>query len=116
MRIGSPVTPAPVRDAPVNAIKEARRFIERHPAQNNARVLASLVLALESDHSFELQQLYTLDYKAFELAIDVLREWRLDRYYAGKAKLFDLSLQVSELSPAAAAAAPATGQPAATSS
>lgn len=85
----------------MNAIKEARRYIERHPDNDSARVLASLVLALESDRSFELQGLYKLDYKAFDLAIDVLREWRLDRYYAGKAKLFDLSMQVSDLPPGA---------------
>jgi hypothetical protein len=27
----------------------------------------------------------------------VLKDWRLDRYYIGKAKLIDLSMQVSEL-------------------
>ena len=41
--------------------------------------------------------LYDLDYKSFQLAMDILKEWRLDRYYASKSKLFDLSLQVSEL-------------------
>lgn len=90
-----------LRTTAVNAIKEARRFIERHPENDNARILASLVLALESDHAFDLVTLYALDYKAFDLAIDVLREWRLDRYYAGKAKLFDLSWQVAELQPPA---------------
>jgi hypothetical protein len=29
--------------------------------------------------------------------MDILKEWRLDRYYASKSKLFDLSLQISEL-------------------
>lgn len=82
----------------VNAIKEARRFIARRPEDDNARILASLVLALESDRSFELITLYQLDYKSFDLAIEVLREWRLDRYFASKAKLLDLSLQVDELS------------------
>ena len=108
------------RNPLVNAIKEARRFIERQPDDENARILASLVLALESDRSFELVTLYKLDYKAFDLAIDVLREWRLDRYYAGKAKLFDLSLQVNELPPskakAAAEAAPAAPAQAAAAS
>lgn len=81
----------------MNAIKEARRYIARQPQDESARILASLVLALETNHSFELVTLYKLDYKAFDLAIEVLREWRLDRYYAGKAKLFDLSMQVNEL-------------------
>lgn len=81
----------------MNAIKEARRFIESQPEDPSARILARLVLALETDHSFELTTLYQLDYDGFQLALDILREWRLDRYYAGKAKLFDLSMQVHEL-------------------
>lgn len=92
----------------MNAIKEARRFIERQPDHPTARVLSRLVLALETSHSFELVTLYELDYDGFQLALDILREWRLDRYYAGKAKLFDLSVQVSGLSDAAVAPAAPT--------
>lgn len=81
----------------MNAIKVARRFIETDPTNESAQILARLVLALEADGSFELVRLYDLDYKSFQLAIDILKEWRLDRYYASKSKLFDLSLQVREL-------------------
>ena len=81
----------------MNAIKVARRFIETDPTNESAQILARLVLALESENSFELVRLYDLDYKSFQLAIDILKEWRLDRYYASKSKLFDLSLQVREL-------------------
>ncbi|CKV39861.1 Uncharacterised protein [Mycobacterium tuberculosis] len=38
--------------------------------------------------------------------MDILKEWRLDRYYASKSKLFDLSLQVSELEKASATPTP----------
>jgi len=81
----------------MNAIKRARRFIEGSPHEASAVVLSRLVLALETEHSFELSELYELDLEHFDLAIDILKEWRLDRYYTGKAKLFDLSLQMSEL-------------------
>ncbi|HYP84999.1 hypothetical protein [Variovorax sp.] len=81
----------------MNAIKRARHFIEQNPQERAAKVLSSLVLALETEHSFELSQLYELDLAAFELAIEILKEWRLDRYYAGKAKLFDISLQLSQM-------------------
>ena len=81
----------------MNAIKVARRFIETDPTNESAQILARLVLALESENGFELVRLYDLDYKSFQLAIDILKEWRLDRYYASKSKLFDLSLQVREL-------------------
>ena len=81
----------------MNAIKAARRFIEADSDNESAKILARLVLALESERSFELVTLYSLDYKSFQLAIDILQEWRLDRYYASKSKLYDISLQVDEL-------------------
>jgi hypothetical protein len=83
----------------MNAIKAARRFIETDSTNESAKILARLVLALESERSFELVTLYDLDYKSFQLAIDILKEWRLDRYYASKSKLYDISLQVDELQP-----------------
>ncbi|MGO4395473.1 hypothetical protein AB4Z46_29370 [Variovorax sp. M-6] len=70
----------------MNAIHRARRFIERNPNEQSAAVLAQLVLALESERSFELASLYELDFDMFELAVEILKEWRLDRYYAGKAQ------------------------------
>lgn len=85
----------------MNAIKAARKMIAADPTSKTARTLSQLVLALESEASIELSDLYELDLPAFDLAIDILSEWRLDRYYAGKAKLFDLSHQVSGLSKAA---------------
>jgi hypothetical protein len=33
----------------------------------------------------------------FDLAINVLREWRLDRYYMSKVRLMDASRMVDEL-------------------
>ncbi|CAN5544042.1 MAG: hypothetical protein V4636_03250 [Pseudomonadota bacterium] len=81
----------------MNAIKSARKFIVANPASNSARTLAQLVLALESESNFDVAELYKLDLETFDIAIDILKEWRIDRYYAGKAKLFDLSLQVSTL-------------------
>ena len=48
------------------------------------------MLALESEVDFKLVSLYALDFKDFEVAIKILEEWRIDRYYVGKAKLFDL--------------------------
>lgn len=83
----------------MKAIKVVRKFIEAQPDHEAARVLASLVLALESEGSFELSSLYTLDMKHFELALEILKDWRLDRYYEGKARLFDLSWQVRDLAP-----------------
>ena len=79
----------------MNAIKKFRRLIEANPDTETAKTFARLVRALESDERFELGDLYKLDYESFALAIDVLKEWRLDRYYMGKAKLLDISVQMA---------------------
>lgn len=81
----------------MNAIKKIRKFIQTDPRSETAKTLAGLVRALESDEPFAIGSLYGLDYEQFNLAIEMLKEWRLDRYYMGKAKLLDLSVQVGEL-------------------
>lgn len=81
----------------MRAIKEAHQFIRQDPANPNARALSGLVLALEDEGTFSLADLYTLDFDSFSLALRILDEWRLDRYYAGKARLFDLAVQVTDL-------------------
>lgn len=81
----------------MRAIKEARRFIERDPANESARILSRLVLALESEADFAISDIYRLDFDRFTLALKILEDWRLDRYYAGKARLFDISLQTAGL-------------------
>ena len=78
----------------MNAIKTARRLIEAKPESHAAQALAELVLSLESEGPFNLRRLYELDLKEFDLALQILAEWRIDRYAAGKAKLFDLSWQL----------------------
>jgi hypothetical protein len=83
----------------MNAIKEAQKFIAKHPESDAARTLAQLVLTLESTEPFPLEKLYALDLDRFDLALDILKEWRLDRYIAGKSKLYDLSLQIQEQGP-----------------
>lgn len=81
----------------MNAIKKARKHIENDPTSDSANTLARLVRALESEEQFDLVELYKLDYERFDIAIEILREWRLDRYYMGKAKLHDLSIQIAGL-------------------
>ena len=76
----------------MNAIKKARRLIESDPTALSATTLARLVRALESDESFEITHLYDLDFDSFNLAIEILKEWRLDRYYMSKAKLHDVAV------------------------
>ncbi len=81
----------------MRAIKEARKYIERSPNNANAKTLSRLVLALESEAQFPIADLYLLDYDKFKLAIEILDEWRLDRHYASKARLFDVSMQMAAI-------------------
>lgn len=75
------------------ALKKARKLIEANPTSDSAKTLAELVLALDNESSFVLADIYKLDYKSFEIALEILNEWRLDRYYAKKLRLVDVSQQ-----------------------
>ena len=76
----------------MNAIKEVRKYILRNPGTPSSKVLARLAAALAEEREFPLEDLYRLDGEAFELAIDLMKDWRLDRYYAARIKLFDVVL------------------------
>lgn len=79
------------------AIKKARKLIAEDPTSAASQTLADLVVALEARKDFSLHALYELDMKRFELALDILKEWRLDRYYASKLRLLDASAQALDL-------------------
>jgi hypothetical protein len=78
------------------AIKQARKFIENHPEAPETQILIRLVLCLQQDQPFELSRLYELDAKCFEVALDIIKEWRLDRHYAKKEKLLGVIQQRTE--------------------
>lgn len=85
------------------AIKKARKLIEADPNTEASKALAALVVALETEASFPISSIYGLGDKPFQLALDILAEWRLDRHYAKKMRLMDVIAQ----STAAAEPAPA---------
>jgi hypothetical protein len=76
----------------MNAINRVRKFLENDPSGASSRALVRLVAALAEERAYPLAELYRLDYEAFELAIDLLKDWRLDRYYAARIRLFDVVL------------------------
>jgi hypothetical protein len=89
----------------MQALKDARKLIERQPDGETARILSALVLALESEEIYPISYLYKLNYDDFGLALALLKEWRLDRYYTKKAVLLDLSSQVVQIQMGAASTA-----------
>lgn len=63
-----------------NAVKNIAKFIRKNAESEAAPVLRELCAALEASGQFDLGRLYQLDTKAFELALDLLEEWRFDRH------------------------------------
>jgi len=86
----------------MQAVKTVRKLIESEPDSPRASVLAALVLALESEKPFNLTGLYSLAYDDFELALKLMQEWRLDRYFSAKYRLLDASLLAGQGTAAAA--------------
>jgi hypothetical protein len=76
----------------LNAIRDLRKYLLKNPSSDSAKVLAKLALALANERDFALSDLYRLPFEEFELAIEVMRDWRLDRYYASRIQLFDVVL------------------------
>jgi hypothetical protein len=67
----------------MDAIKKAQEFIATERAHPDAAVLATLIQALQDEGSFNLGALYGLAIDQFELALQLLDDWRLQRYYMG---------------------------------
>jgi len=82
----------------MQAIKKARKLIEKDISKPFAKVLTQLILSLESEEDFQIKQLYDLSPSEFDLAIDILKEWRIDRHYMGKSKTFAAAFYGSALS------------------
>lgn len=68
-----------------NAIKSIAKYIERNPDGDEAVILREFCLALEQENAmFDLQRLFTMKPKAFELVLDLMDEWRFDRHIASR--------------------------------
>jgi hypothetical protein len=77
----------------MNAIKKVRHYLLKHPDSSSSQVLKRLVVTLGEEGEFPLNELYGMDLEAFDLAMDLMRDWRLDRHYAARIKLFDVALE-----------------------
>ncbi|HEX7892317.1 MAG TPA: hypothetical protein VF522_23405 [Ramlibacter sp.] len=66
----------------MNAIESARAAIARSPHEEDLLTLQRLLHALEAEEPFDLERLYALGFDRFELAMGVLRDWRLAQYYS----------------------------------
>jgi ATP-dependent protease HslVU (ClpYQ) peptidase subunit len=76
----------------LNAIKELREYLKENRSSPASKVLAGLAVALADEREFPLSDLYELPLREFELAMALMHDWRLDRYYAARIRLFDIVL------------------------
>lgn len=67
----------------VDPIAAAEAFILEHPSATDSDILRKLLAALQAESPFDLHVLYELNLSNFELAMEVLNAWRLQRYVRG---------------------------------
>lgn len=71
----------------MNAAKKIRKLITSGEAPEQIQVLQDLARALEFEHRFELTRLYSVDQRYFELAVELLQDWRFDQHLNARNKL-----------------------------
>jgi len=71
----------------MNNLKKIEKRILKNPDEPASQVFRDLVKALDQKSSFSLATIYDLDYDDFQLALDVLKDWRLDRYAKTRERL-----------------------------
>ncbi len=81
----------------MQAIKKARKIIEKDISKPFAQLLSKLIVALEAEENFQLRKLYELNPSEFDLVIEILKEWRIDRHYMSKSKTFAAAFYGADL-------------------
>jgi hypothetical protein len=64
----------------MDVLHAALRKIRQDPDHPTSQTLTSLIRALDSGEQFELAALYHLNYNDFGLAVDLMKQWRLDSF------------------------------------
>ncbi|MCW3478841.1 hypothetical protein OL229_04565 [Neisseriaceae bacterium JH1-16] len=73
----------------MNAAKKIRKLIQEGESPEQLQVLKDLAAALELNRPFDLAALYEIDQRYFDLAIDLLQDWRFDHHIASRSKLLE---------------------------
>lgn len=74
-----------------NAVKSVAKYVRKNKDDESAAILRDLCEALESGRPFVLTRLYDISPKAYELAMSLLSDWRVDRHLTERrfSKYFD---------------------------
>ncbi len=74
-----------------NAVKSVAKYVRKNKDEQGALILRELCEALENGQPFVLTRLYDMSPKAYELAMALLSDWRVDRHLTQRrfSKYFD---------------------------
>ena len=75
---------------------KVKQLLTNEPEGPRHQILSALLLSLQDDGLFRLNDLYLLPDGDLQLAISLIGEWQLDRYYMGKAKPFQATDQAAD--------------------
>ena len=64
----------------MDALHAAIKTIHSRPGETISSTFSDLLKSLDSGERFDLTKLYQLNYADFALAMNVLKEWRLDAF------------------------------------
>jgi hypothetical protein len=74
----------------MNVLKRLEKHLKQGQGDGANPVFERLIRSLCLNSSFNLAELYELNYDDFELALEVLKNWRLDRYTKTKDRLKEM--------------------------
>ena len=80
----------------MRAVMKLKKMIQDSPQSTQSKIYSKLILMLETEEDNPIKDIYKLDQDEFDLAISFLKEWRIDRFYVGKSKVFDVAFQANE--------------------
>ena len=64
----------------MDALHKALRKIHADPIHPTSAALKSLIESLDQRINFDISRLYSLGYNDFGLALELMRQWRLDSF------------------------------------
>jgi hypothetical protein len=88
----------------MNAAKKIRKFVESGQDVDQVQVLKNLASSLELGQSFDLKSLYEINMNYFDVALELLADWRFDQHISSRSKLLEQLLV--ETAPAAQVSEP----------
>jgi hypothetical protein len=74
----------------MNAMKKVLKSIRKRPGARATQVFVALIEALETESMYSMHQLYELSVDDFDLALELIREWRCDRHIKLRRKLREI--------------------------